>query len=172
MVSVRFVFIFPLLFALVGCHRPLSAPEKVDPIYNDIHSNAERVIRNIEKLEKDLAKAKSDYETAPIRTGQKEDAAEVYFQAQKDYEAAIEKYRYLALKLKSRRLEARSAYNKLFEQGKPWPDEQAYKAYLEQKKLNEASRDWNPDAEIERKIASEEKKKAAAEAAKHSEKHE
>jgi hypothetical protein len=151
------------LSALVACHQRLAHPELSDPVYLDIKKDADTIFTKITQTQKDLAKARDDYDSAPIRTGLRQDALESYFKVNNDLELLIENYRYLVLKTELQRKYDNKAYELSLKNNKPWPDMNSFFEYQTQKRLAKAPREWNPDARIkERQPASKPSKESSS----------
>jgi hypothetical protein len=136
----------------VGCHKHLSAPELVDPVYMDLKGKADALLTSITAQEKEVEKARVTYETAPIRTGQKEDATEDYFQAQHKLQKMMEDYRYYALKVRSQLKNDRVSYEKAYKENKPWPDPEEIANYRVDRKIAEEPKEWNSEDRIKKKL--------------------
>lgn len=146
-----------MAFALIGCHKPLSHPESVDPIYLETKKDLDSVIASIEQAEKDKEKAKTALDLAPIRTGQRQDAEETFFEVLHKLDKLSEKYRYLALKMHSLKHYDQREYKKALKEKQPWPNEEAYNDYLVERRLASAPKEWNPENRIKHKSAPIEK---------------
>ncbi|MDZ4677302.1 MAG: hypothetical protein SGI74_07290 [Oligoflexia bacterium] len=141
-----------ILILCTGCNRPLSHPESVDPIYIDLKKDKDALLQKIRSEQKELAKTKQEYETAPIRSKQKQDAHSDYYRFLNKLDKMEENYRYLAIKTNSRLKEVRKIYPKVFEEKKPWPDTDEYSLYLVEKRLKNAPREWDPQNRIKKRL--------------------
>jgi len=135
-------------------------PETVDPVYRDLKREANKAFGLYKDKEKKVLEAKKAYEEAPIRTGQRLEAQEEYFQELKEQQNYSEKYRYLALKAELRQKHDNVVYPTYFKEKKPWPNPEDYNEYELEKRLSSAPREWDPENRIkQRELASQAKKK-------------
>lgn len=146
-----FVFSIFILLTLSGCKKPLLNPENTDPIYNDIKKEVDSSLKDARASKKEVEDAKLALQKSRIRTDEREMNMEIYFNAQKKYEKQAEKYRYLVLKLESRKREAQKSYKAAYDQDKPWPDKEEFNMYLTDKRLKQAPREWSPERRIKKR---------------------
>ncbi len=132
-----------LLISTVACKSEHPNPELLDPIYLDMKSSRDRLEKELEAEIKarELA-AETIQATAPNTIELK--------LARKEWQTATEKVDFLRQKLhfekirtKRRYVEARRDYKIAFEAGSEWPDPNEFSNYKANKRLKEASRDWN-----------------------------
>ena len=139
------LIVFPLIS---GCNQPNGHPESLDPAYDSLQKEKEKLSKEIQAVQKDIDKAKTDFETAPIRTGQREDLQEVYFELQHQMELLTEKHLYLGQKIIARTKSDRASYLEAYNAGGKWPNPDDYKEYMADKSLQEAPKEWDVDREI------------------------
>jgi len=127
---------------ILGCNKPASEPELVDPIYRDLlteYSNAQKaVLDNQKKVEE----AKANLKTIVPQTGQNRKITAAYHDAKERLAMSEQMEEYYKVKSKLRKFEARNMYLKAFEEGKEWPDPIEYSNYLRDKETKTRSRNW------------------------------
>jgi hypothetical protein len=164
----RLIFLaLAICICLTGCNRPLSHPESVDPVYLDLQKDSAKLLEKIKTLKEDAQKAKNDFEEAPIRTSQRQDAEDEYYRYVHKIQKLEENYRYLALTTQSRLHEVRQNYPKVFEEKKPWPNEEEYALYQVEKRLKNMPREWDPEKRIKKRAPASKPAASAAEGAHH-----
>lgn len=82
---------------------------------------------------------------APAQTLELKDAERDYWKAVRTVDSLKTAVRYLKIRTERRRLESRLSYKRAFRAKKEgeWPDPDEYSAYLTNKRLREASLNWN-----------------------------
>jgi hypothetical protein len=143
MVKVRVLTVISFLICC-SCHHDDPNPHLKDPIYLEIVKEKEQVSTQINSLKTEVEKNRREYETAPLRTGQRQDAADDYFDSQHRLDKQIEKFRYLSISAEKRITEDRKSYRASVDKGVLWPDPDEFKDFALEKKLLNAPREWNP----------------------------
>jgi hypothetical protein len=134
-----------------GCRHQDKNPQLKDPIYNQIVKDSDAIISQIAAAKVEVEKSKANYDSAPIRTGQQQDAADDYFESKNRLEKLIEHLRYLSLAGEHRIKEDHEEYAKAFEKAEPWPNPQAYSDFLIDQKLQNAPKEWSAEERIKQR---------------------
>jgi hypothetical protein len=154
-----FLFI-TLLF--MGCKKPMEHPENSDPVFNDIRKQSGKVFIDYKNKEKDVQSAKKAYEEAPIRTGQRQETHDEYFNQLNELQKLGERYRYLALKLEDQRKFDIKLYHEGYKTNEEWPNSRISSNYELEKRLANAPREWSPENRIRERELSKEKARMPA----------
>lgn len=142
--TLRLLFLTAFLF-LAGCRKPDPNPELRDPIYQAVKKEADESEKALDAAKKAKALAYEQLRNAEARTIELKDAEREYWKAVKTVDQLTTAARYLRIRSERRKLEARLSYQKAFDAGKEqnWPDPDEYAGYLTNKRLREASLNWN-----------------------------
>lgn len=131
-----------LLFSL-GCRRIDANSHLQDLIYLDLKkeqaaaaSLAAEAAAKILDLEKDLAKTR-------IRSIDRINVLNDLKNQNKLKNMHTEKIEYYEIRSKLRELEGRRLYLERFQKNEPWPDNIEFDAYMTNKRLRQASKNWN-----------------------------
>lgn len=141
--NIRILCLVIIAFNIIGCRKKDPEPQNSDPIYLDIlkelrsfeQSEAE-TIKKLEESEKELAKSEP-------RTIERKNAQKEVYDNQNKLIKVREMIEYYKIRALLRKAEARRKYDVAFEKNDSWPDKKDYEAYLVNKKLVNASRNWN-----------------------------
>lgn len=137
-----FTTFFTILLCL-GCEKPISEPETIDPIYKDLVSTIEKKkseleaqMKKKEELEKKMALAQP--RTQEVRAIKKE-----YSTCIQNIQNLNQSIQFYQIRAERRKFTSRMTYQIAYRTKKPWPDPSEYEKYQLNKRLNEASREWN-----------------------------
>jgi hypothetical protein len=159
-----------ILGLMIGCKSKLEQPENVDPIYTDLLGEIAKAKSDLASKEKILKKAKEDWEAVEPQTGHEQIKRADYFKKLKRVEKAEQELKYQTIRAESRKKWVRKQYEAAYANGESWPPEGEYEKYFTNKRLKEASRNWNQrvpklkdrvDSYIERQLAAEEEAEKA-----------
>ena len=139
----RIVMATSMIFFVLGCKKPMDAPEIIDPIYMDLL-----------KLEKEhdalyrakLAEAeviKKDWESSDALSGRIKTAKAKFFAKEEEAEKERQLARYFKLRAKTRQNETRKSYMEAFNKDLPWPNPEEYANYVAENRLRGASKSWD-----------------------------
>ena len=143
------MYLLPLLISFsVSCHVPKPNPESDDPIYFELKTKAEHLKTEVATFSEQRLGAKKEYDSAPMRTGQKPAAEETYLVLDHLVRKSLEEYRYYSILAEKRLKSDREFYMKAFKENKPWPDPNEYTQYKILNKLKNSSRTWDPTDRI------------------------
>lgn len=132
------------LLTVTGCHSRLKEPYLIDAIYQEVLKEKNAAQTELSSLAMEIGKAEKAVSEAPIRTGQRRDAEEEYFSLKKKEQKSIENFRYLSVTAEQRMKIDILAYEKAYDEKKPWPDTTEYEIYNLEAKLKAAPREWSP----------------------------
>jgi hypothetical protein len=138
----RAFFLIFSVFCLVSCHKPLTEPEEIDPIYRELMAEASNSEKSIEEQKKKIEEYAEKFEHIVPQTGQTKRVYNEYFKLKNDLASMEQKTLYYELAAKSRKYESRKRYLEAFESGKEWPDPKEYADYQTNKRVNIVNRDW------------------------------
>lgn len=132
-------------FFLIGCRSEDPNPELRDPIYQSLKKESEEAEKALAESEKARDEALLKLRAAQAQTLELKEAEREYWKSVKIVDRLKTAIKYLKIRTERRRLEARAAYKRAFLAGKEesWPNPDEYSAYLTNKRLREASLNWN-----------------------------
>ncbi len=161
-----------IILSLIGCHKPLTTPEELDPIYKEWLADYENTEKKIEEQKKIIEEFPEKFEHIVPQTGQTRKIYKEYYQAKNQLDALKQKALYYELAAKSRKYEARKLYLEAFEAEKEWPDPKEYEEFKLNKQVQSVNLSWRQryPAEVNRhkkktkreELREKEKKKAEA----------
>lgn len=168
--SISMIFVFAMLFALVGCNKPDPNPELLDPIYKDLQSNEKS---NSDSYTSELAKQEETKKKIEEAEPNSIDLAQARKELKKSELVAV-KYKQMALYYKiraeRRKVVDHITYQEAFAQKKPWPDRTEYSKYETNVRLNSVNLNWGARVpKLKDRITNYERKPAAKPEAKKSE---
>ncbi len=132
-----------LVTVVTSCKFRDKNPELVDPIYLDIVKELRENIQKQGDFEKKVEKAKKEFDLSEPRSLERKNSANDLTKARYEQKILLEKIEYLTIREKERKFHSYKAYNSAFDKGESWPPKGEYDAYLQNKKLNAASRNWS-----------------------------
>jgi hypothetical protein len=145
-----------IMTILSGCKRRDPNPHLSDLIYQDIVKELRafegfegEALKKVEAAEKELEKS------AP-RTMERKNAQSSLVKAHDGLVRVQQHLEFLKIREARRRTESKTAYLEGFEKNEPWPNKKEYEAYLVNKKLNLASRNWSERVPQTKKHTSDE----------------
>jgi hypothetical protein len=141
----RILISLAMLMAILitGCRHEEPNPELIDPIYSDLNKDYLGISAAREESEKNLEGFKKDLEKAPARTLEKRNAEEDIQKEQNRLDRLTQLEEYFKIRVERRKVEARRDYKLAFIDNKNWPDPKEYEAYMVNKHLVHASKNWN-----------------------------
>ena len=135
---------------LTGCKKAEEHPENLDPIYSDlmaqaagIQSKAEGQKKKIEELQNKLPKFGP---RDPEAKGASRDIANL----ERGLLLMQQDAQYYTIRAEQRRIYDKESYLKAFNADQPWPPEGELQEYKENKKLRNASRDWDKNVPVDK----------------------
>lgn len=131
-----------MVFSLLGCKKEDPNPELRDPIYQDLVKSLKSHEGSLKSAEKSLETSLKELNTTVANTVERTVAKRAVKKAKKGIKVIEQQVKYFKIRSERRLAEGRAAYRSAFRSGKRWPDESEYKAYLANKKLISASRNW------------------------------
>lgn len=140
-ISISLITLF--ILQSLGCSRPLEEPELIDPIYLDLlktsseYANEHKTALSAAKEAREQLKDRTPgtIEVKQARKTLNENKSKLTHLAQMSL--------YYEIKAKKRRIEARSDYHQALKRGESWPKPEDYQNFLSEKKLRNASKNWN-----------------------------
>jgi len=132
-----------LIMTIQACKRPDKNPEVRDPIYQDILKERAAITSIIEDLKKKIAESEKDYAKSQPRTMDRKNALNEKEKFQYQLTRAEEMKEFYDIRAERRRVETRREYRISFDKDLPWPNKSEYEAYLINKRLVHASRNWD-----------------------------
>lgn len=133
-------YIFVLLLA--GCEEPMENPESIDPIYSDLLNLKKKAADDlnsetdrIRELNDELSKLQ------PHDINKRRLQREIY-NREKNRVQIEQMVLYYDVRAQQRKRYDKIEYLKAFRAKKTWPDPEEYRAYKNQLKLKNASRNW------------------------------
>lgn len=140
------IHLFLLLFAFISlsaCEKPLSEPERVDPIYSDLEVQLKQLQTVIATEQKSLEDARKSFLDLEPRDLHRKRSQQTVFQLEKKVRKLEEQELYQQLLLQKRLNHVRKIYIEHYKSKKPWPNPEEIKAYRIHQRLNNASRNWS-----------------------------
>lgn len=131
-----------LLATVVACHRPISHPETLDPIYADLVKQQAKAKADLEAHKASLSRTLEEMDSYPARDPRLKRAIRERFQRERAITRAEQILLYYDIRVEQRKSFVKRDYLKSFHANQAWPDPEEYKAYQVQKKLQTASRNW------------------------------
>lgn len=133
-----------LLIFVTGCHKPLTEPEEIDPIYREYMAEASNSEKAVEEQKKKIEEFMPQFGTIIPQTGQTKKIYNEYFRLKNELARLEQKTQYYSLAAKSRKYEARRKYLEAFEANKAesWPDPAEYEAFKVNKRVQNVDHDW------------------------------
>jgi hypothetical protein len=156
----RFLMVFAI-FVSLGCSRPDPQPELQDPIWNDLRAQLGVTRKNIEDFRKLLEEHQAVVAQVKVQTGQIKYAEKRVWETKKYLETLYQQEKYWLLRIAERQVRTRANYLKAFKEGKPWPDKEEISQYMAEKRLRQASLQWDSRDRIKDFKKAEEKEARA-----------
>ncbi|GEM_PF-5032526 len=141
-VTLRIVMATFVLF-LLGCKKPLSNPENLDPIYTDLLKFEKDHYAVYKTKLSELEVIKKDWQSSEALSGRKKTAKARYFATEEEAEKALQTSKFYKLRANTRKQEARKAYLIAFNKDQPWPPPDEYQSFLAENRLKNSSRTWD-----------------------------
>lgn len=138
-----FCILLLLMTSLTACKRENPSPELIDPIYLDLKSELNSAEQSIAEYEKKIEEAKNNLEKSEPNSIDRKNAQKDLMSAQKAYTKSVELAEYYKIRTEQRLVAARIEYKKAFREDRAWPSKEAIEAYKTNKRLQNASRNWN-----------------------------
>lgn len=110
-------------------------PHLVDPIYHHYKRQHDEAAQAFEKNEPEIKKLKDLIEKAEPQTGERRALLDMLFEYKKTQQKLTEIQEYTKQKMNDRIKEDQKAYNKAFEEKRPWPNPKDYEAFQVELKL-------------------------------------
>jgi hypothetical protein len=158
-----------LFFVLLcwGCDKPVSNPETLDPIYEDLNKSAEEMKKASESEKAAYAGYLNDLKAAKQQTGQVSFAQKRLRESRERLNHLEQMEKYWEIRAESRRDFDRVNYAKSRTSKTPWPDPKEYEDYKLAQKAQNQKKNWDVKARmVEAGVAPKaEKKKEGEEAA-------
>ncbi|OFZ16667.1 MAG: hypothetical protein A2Z20_01070 [Bdellovibrionales bacterium RBG_16_40_8] len=126
-----------------GCRFKNSSPHLLDPIYLDLEKELRATEQQIGEVKKKIESAKDDFGKSQPRTIERVNSMNDLGKAEKMLIRLQEMQEFYNIRLKRREVEDKINYEKAFADNADWPDKKEFEAYLVNKKLMNASRNWN-----------------------------
>jgi hypothetical protein len=127
----------------VRCSKPMADPEQLDPIYVDLAREAASGDKAVEEQEKKLKALREDIEKFEPRDPFRKRSIAQAYQLEKSIVQLKQQALYLQVRAQQRKEYDRMSYLKAFDEGMPWPGNQAeVSGYQVRKRLQNASRNW------------------------------
>lgn len=138
------LFILPfLMLYLSGCEKPDPNAYLRDPLYQDFVVELGKARAEAEEAKKAMEENAADMKKAVPQTGQYRFPQKWYYQNEQKYTKAKQMVTYWESKIETRKRTAQAEYLKAFHEKREWPDPKEYKAYLEIKKVQASSKQWD-----------------------------
>ena len=130
---------------LTACRSEDPTPEIRDPIYQSLLKELADAEKALEELKKSKEVAARKMASASAQTMDLKDAEKEYWKAEKQLDGLSSAVTYLKIRTERRRIESRVSYRKAFKAEKEadWPNKSEYEGYLTNRRLREASLNWN-----------------------------
>ncbi len=143
--SIRFLAVITLSFVMSGCRSKDPNPELKDPIFQSLKKEADDAERAFKEAETAKDEAYKAFQSATAQTIELKEAEKEYWKAVKRVDSLRPTVRYLKIRTERRKVEARAAYAAAFARGEEanWPNPEEFEAYQTNKRLREASLNWN-----------------------------
>lgn len=138
-----FICILISSICLVSCRRPDKNPEFSDRIYIDMQAELRSAEQAEAAIHKKIEEAELDLQKSEPRSLERKNAANDLFKAKEADQRAKQDIEYIKIRLVQRKYEYSKAYNKAFSENAPWPPIGEFEAYIVNKKLRSASKNWS-----------------------------
>ena len=128
--------------ALFGCRKEEPNPEILDPVYQDLAKELAGLKSAKDEAEKAVEAAQKAVNKAPTRTMERRESEDDLHKAEGNLARLTQVVAFYELRVERRRVEARRDYKIAFAAEKPWPDPKEFEAYVINKRLSRASKNW------------------------------
>ncbi len=137
------LFLIFITFSMFSCNRPDPQPELQDAIYRDLVSQLGITKKNIEDFSKILQEQEAAAASVKPQTGQIKYAEKRVWETRNHLQKLQQQEKYWKLRIAERQVHARAQYLRAFKEGKTWPDPEEVKQYMSEKRLRQASQQWD-----------------------------
>lgn len=141
--TMRILLLLMTILFLASCRREDPNPELSDRIYQDLQREVVDIGGLIDAATKKKEEATKDLAKSGVRTMERKNAQIEIRKQDMIIQKLSELKEYYEIRAKMRLHEGRRLYRIAFQEGKVWPDPKEYEAYLVNKRLRAASRNWN-----------------------------
>lgn len=132
-----------LMFSLVACTKEDPNPELRDPIFKDLEKRRDEHQKNANEAAATLKTLYEKLEKVEANSIEKKDIQKDIAKNKAKNLESDQWYRYYKIRAERRRITGRESYREAFAKGEEWPNPREYSDYQVNRRLVEASRNWN-----------------------------
>lgn len=136
-------FIMGSSLTILGCSQEESNPEERDPIFKDLEKRASEAQKRAEEAHAKVKEVREKIEKAEPNSIELGDLRKELLKAEREALDGDQWALYYQIRSKRRKVVDHLSYKEAFHAKREWPDPREYSEYLVNRRLSEASLNWN-----------------------------